>query len=94
MPLLEGTRAWHLCVYDLNHKLTIHAIDLTPIAILYFPKAIFLTFLILRPFCPLRRFLISADGLLKFLYPFIRPSVRPTDHRLQHEKCWMSLHKI
>jgi hypothetical protein len=44
MTLLEGTRAWHLCVYDLNHKSTIHAIDLTPIAIVYFPKAISLSF--------------------------------------------------
>jgi len=44
MPLLEGTRAWHLCVYDLNHKLTIYAIDLTPIAIVHFPKAIFISF--------------------------------------------------
>jgi hypothetical protein len=90
MTLLEGTRAWYLCVYDLNHKLTIHAIDLTPIVVVYFPKAIFLSFSIYRPFCVLSCFLISADGLLKFLYP----SVRPTEHRLQREKYWMLLHKL
>jgi len=44
MTQLEGTRAWLLCVYVLSHRSTIHAIDLTPIAIVYFPKAIFLSF--------------------------------------------------
>ena len=53
MTLLEGTRAWRLCVYDLNHKLTIHSIDLTPIVVVYFPKATSLSFLIYRPFCVL-----------------------------------------
>jgi hypothetical protein len=72
--LLEAARARNLCVYDLNHKSTIHAIDLTAIAVVCFPTDIFLSFSLFLPLCILRRFLISADGLLTFLYPSVQLS--------------------
>jgi hypothetical protein len=66
MTQLEGTLL--LCVYNLNHKIKIHGLDITLTSVVCFRKAIFLSFSIFRIFCILRHFPISADGLLKSVH--------------------------
>jgi hypothetical protein len=73
----EGTRAWLLCVYDLNHKSTIHAIDLTHIEYYNSLKLCFF---------PFKFFVRSVFKALSYICgrPIkmsisVRPSVRPSN---------------